>query len=303
MRYERHLNDALRHCENPRIRFYDMPKCSYPNQLEDFDFSETRVWRKASKAKLERFSAIGYYFARELEAQLDVPVGIVGCNYGGTRSCAWMTPEHAYEVQRPQVEAFINDWRAAWHSPDLPFLVVQLPGYRTWQGVDAHDWATIRTAQQHVADAMDKVWLCSIGDVGEELDIHPKDKRTPGHRLALLALRHLYGQDILADAPRCTRATAVDGGICLTFENVGEGLAIRGERVNSLEIRTRDGQSLSFEASTQFDKLNIRLAQPPNGDVEILFAQDSWHIINLVNSANIPALPFVAVCQAHGSLQ
>lgn len=170
--------------------------------------------------------------------------------------------------------------------------MVQLPGYRSWQGVDANDWVTIRAAQEHVADAMDEVWLCSIGDAGEEFDIHPKDKYIPGHRLALLALHHLYGQDTLADAPRCTRAVATDKGICLAFENAGEGLAIRGECINSLEVRAGDGQSLPYKASTQSDKLVIGLAEIPDDGVEISFAQDKWHIINLMNSANIPALPF-----------
>ena len=106
MRYERHLDEVRPNCLNPRIRFFDVPKLSYPGQLNDFDFSQVQVWRKATPEDLERFSAVGYYFARELEATLNVPIGIVGCNYGGTRSIAWMSPEHAAHVQPEEAAAF-----------------------------------------------------------------------------------------------------------------------------------------------------------------------------------------------------
>ena len=106
MRYDRDVEDVRPTCTNPRIRFYDQPKCSYPGQLDDFDFSQVGIWRKATPQDLDRFSAVGYYFARALESALHVPVGIVGCNYGGTVSSAWMTAGHAAEVDPEQVAAF-----------------------------------------------------------------------------------------------------------------------------------------------------------------------------------------------------
>lgn len=47
MRYDRDVESVRSGCANPRIRFYDVPKCSYSGQLEDFDFSHVGVWRKA----------------------------------------------------------------------------------------------------------------------------------------------------------------------------------------------------------------------------------------------------------------
>ena len=425
MRYECHLAEVVPTCENPRIRFYDMPKCSYPGQLDDFDYSEAGFWRKATASDLERFSAAGYFFARELEAALDVPVGIEGCNYGGTKSSAWMSEANARRVQRPQVEVFerslqglscdellahgrlnprndkgyatwpawneffltatrtaeeaavfferearaaaamatpagsersadadplashpgiltptkdapgalfehmvlplapfavrgvlwyqgesddedpgaqvchrdalaciIDDWRAAWEDPGLPFLVVQLPGFRVWRGMDldADDWVTIRAAQQEVADAVDGVWLCSIGDAGEEMDIHPKDKLVVGHRLALLALRHLFGRDVLADAPRLTGVAREGGAIRLRFSHA-DGLAVKGDEVSALEVLA-GGASLPFTSRVQGSELVVVPDAEQEGSVTVRLGWQNWHIINLVNAAGIPALPF-----------
>jgi sialate O-acetylesterase len=106
MRYDKEVEEYRPTCANPRIRFYDQPKCSYPGQTEDFDYSKVGIWRKATPEDLDYFSAVGYYMARGLEMVLDVPVGIVGCNYGGTTSAAWMTPEHARAVQPELAAAF-----------------------------------------------------------------------------------------------------------------------------------------------------------------------------------------------------
>lgn len=431
MRYDRDVEDVRPTCTNPRIRFYDQPKCSYPGQLDDFDFSQVGIWRKATPQDLDRFSAVGYYFARALESALHVPVGIVGCNYGGTVSSAWMTAGHAAEVDPEQVAAFqqklaghtygellvagklnaakndkgyaiwpawnefflprtptmdeikafmaveaakasgpadvgglevagandaanaqvdpalttptkeapgalftymvlpiagftargvlwyqgesddefdgaqwrytdamraiMADWREAWDDPELPFLVVQLPGFGSWMGLGANDYVTIRACQQQAADTDSSAWLCSIGDVGDEWDIHPKVKRPVGERLALLALRHLYGKDVLADAPRATAATREGSRITVTFDNAGEGLVAEGDSINALEMLVA-GESVPFKAHTIADRLEIELVDAPTGEVRIRFAQSNWYCVNLYNSAHIPALPFEVTC-------
>ena len=417
MRYDQQVGEFRPTCANARIRFYDQPKCSYPGQMEDFDYSKVGVWRKATPEDLDYFSAVGYYLARGLEMVLDVPVGIVGCNYGGTKSSAWMTPEHARVVQPEQVAAFdeqlqglpyeellangrlnvvhndkgyatwpawnelflggsptkdegmafmasamvavpnntqikpgmmtptkdapgalftymvlpiagfatrgvlwyqgesddenagaqarhaealrtiIADWRDAWQRADLPFLVVQLPGLDCWEGMDmaAQDWPTIRAGQQQVADADEHVWLCSIGDMGNKRDIHPKEKKPVGERLSLLALRHLLGMDVPADAPRCIGAERKGPWVILQFDHAENGLVLLGAEVNALEL-LRDGMSVPFQAGVRGDRLVLVPEEPTTEPLEVRFAQTNWYRINLYNSAEIPVLPFAVSC-------
>ena len=62
----------------------------------------------------------------------------------------------------------------------------------------------------------------------EEMDIHPKNKKIVGHRLALLAKGHIYGEKILCDAPMFSKYKKVKAGIELYFTNADGGLDVCG---------------------------------------------------------------------------
>jgi sialate O-acetylesterase len=49
-------------------------------------------WRPCSPATAGQFTAVGYFFARELLDRLGVPVGIINCAWSGTPIEAWMSP-------------------------------------------------------------------------------------------------------------------------------------------------------------------------------------------------------------------
>lgn len=71
------------------LRFYYTQKKAYIN--DDFYVSEAQTeWSVAGSDAMRFWSAVGYFFAARLRAELDVPVGIIGCNWGGTSASAWM---------------------------------------------------------------------------------------------------------------------------------------------------------------------------------------------------------------------
>ena len=159
----------------------------------------------------------------------------------------------------------------------------------------ARDYPLIRRAQQEVADADENVFLCSISDLGQELDIHPKNKKDVGERLALLALRHLCGRDILADPPRPLSWERDRERLILRFANAGEGLTVRGETISALEIRAGE-ETLPYRFRVSEDCLELTVEGAGDRALTVSFAGENWYLVNLFNSAGLPAIPFEFHC-------
>jgi len=86
----------------PLIRSYNVPQKYSKEQLRDANSG----WKVCSPATVVEFSAIGYFFARELYQKLNVPIGILFSAYGGTPAEDWTSatalanPEMTSVVQR-----------------------------------------------------------------------------------------------------------------------------------------------------------------------------------------------------------
>ena len=104
--FEKQRTAGRRWTDNANIRFFDIPEVAYPGQLEAFDYSPVNRWRKVTDEDIDYFSAVGYYFAEKLQADLNVPIGIIGCNWGGTRTMHWMSPESLKTVGKCWQENF-----------------------------------------------------------------------------------------------------------------------------------------------------------------------------------------------------
>lgn len=93
-------------------------------------------WEKTSPETVARFSAVGYFFARQLRQKLGVPVGIIDCTWGGTSIAAWTSvpglrsvdPEVEEELRRlrqrlaevPELRAEHARKLASWQANALP---------------------------------------------------------------------------------------------------------------------------------------------------------------------------------------
>lgn len=75
--------------DHPMIRLYNVPgHVAGPKPLDD----PRGKWELCSPKSVPGFSAVGYYFGRALRKELDVPIGLVGTNWGGTRIEPWTPP-------------------------------------------------------------------------------------------------------------------------------------------------------------------------------------------------------------------
>jgi len=65
-------------------------------------------WKVCSPSTVGGFSAVGYFFGRELHQQLGVPVGLIDSSWGGTPIQAWTCVKAQLEVRQlaPIIEAF-----------------------------------------------------------------------------------------------------------------------------------------------------------------------------------------------------
>lgn len=88
--------------------------------------------------------------------------------------------------------SLITSWRSQMENPQLPFYMIQLPGFKIDNPEDG-GWAGVRNAQLHAALNLDNVEMIVALDCGEWNDLHPKDKKTLGKRLAQAVLAQCFG--------------------------------------------------------------------------------------------------------------
>lgn len=80
---------TIRSAKNRNIRFLTVPQVYYEGHNADKEMK----WQTAIAPQVANMSAIGYYFACELQKELNVPVGIICCYRGGTPAEAWVKEE------------------------------------------------------------------------------------------------------------------------------------------------------------------------------------------------------------------
>ena len=78
----------IANAKHPLIRHIKIPH--RPSDKEEQDVT-TDGWLVCSPKTVGNFTAVGYFFARHLQGELDVPIGLLGCNWGGTRIEPWTT--------------------------------------------------------------------------------------------------------------------------------------------------------------------------------------------------------------------
>lgn len=76
--------------DHPQVRVFHTMLQSRIRQPETWDAG---AWEVCTPQNAPQFSAVGYYFARRLQQQLQVPVGIVVSAIGGTSATRWLSPE------------------------------------------------------------------------------------------------------------------------------------------------------------------------------------------------------------------
>jgi sialate O-acetylesterase len=334
--------DDIATADYPQIRCIKVERKPSANPLKDI----SGAWSVCTPETVGQFTAVGYFFGREIHEKLDVPIGIIDVNWGGTRIEPWtpyggfaaepgcadivaqvdrdksnyeknlpkaldtlelwigkarealkkseeipQLPEiprhHVYDGGRRfgpsslfngminplvpytirgvlwyqgeangregekyyhKMRALIGGWRDVWKQGDFPFYFVQLANIQKPNDNPAggDGWARIRCAQTKSLQITNTGMAVAI-DIGEENDIHPKNKQDVGKRLALWALAHPYkGESLVYSGPLYKSMKVEDGKIRLFFKHTGGGLMIGRKDGTHETTEDRDGKLAQF---------------------------------------------------------
>jgi len=271
------------------------------------------------------FSAVGYFFGREIHNTLRVPVGLINVTAGGTLLDQWMAPDgaqyqekvapivplavrgllwyqgeadcanHKSATYAERFKAFIEGWRRVWEQEDFPVYYVQVApfNYVKHNSVRTPFELPLLWEAQASALTLKNNGMAVISDLGEVENIHPVQKEGVGHRLALLALAKTYGkQDLVCSGP-VFRSMKVEGNsVRIFFDGTGSGLASRdGKPLTWFEIADESGKFIVADALIEGQSILVsskELSRP----VAVRFSWNQVAQPNLINVEGLPAAPF-----------
>jgi sialate O-acetylesterase len=202
-------------------------------------------------------------------------------------SDAWQPVEYARLLP-----TLITDWRKLFGA-DVPFMIVQLPGYGPYGTVpEQSDWASLREVQRRVADATSNTGLAVTIDLGQTDNIHPTDKEEVGQRLALLARKLVYGEDVTDSGPTPLNAIRIGATVQLTFAHTEKGLTVyESNRPISFQLCDAARRCTFVDAVQKANEIDLDASHVK----DVAFVRFCWAdspICNLYNTAGLPAVPF-----------
>ena len=189
------------------------------------------------------------------------------------------------------LSTLIADWRQQFQTP-MPFYIVQLAGFMAPDDTPKNDdWPQLRAAQMKVAQTVPKTGIAITTDIGDEKDIHPKDKQDVGLRLALVALAKTYRRQVESSGPTLQSVKSDGAKLRLSFSHAESGLTLKGDATRVFAVAGADRNW--FWATPQIEGNRVILTSPvvPRP----LYARYAWSNLpraTLYNGANLPSPPF-----------
>lgn len=180
----------------------------------------------------------------------------------------------------------VDSWRDNWDNPELPFHFVQLSSlYRD-------TWPAFRDSQRRLADAIPHCEMAVSSDLGDSLDVHPRQKRPVGERLARLALHHDYGMNLVPCGPVLKEAVWNGEQTVLSFEHADGLTTADAQALRCFEVASEDEVYVPAEAVISDGK--VILTSEIRSPWYVRYAWQPYTRANLVNGDGLPASTFCA---------
>jgi sialate O-acetylesterase len=172
----------------------------------------------------------------------------------GIRGAIWYQGESnvaTRQIYAQTQKALIEDWRERWGRGDLPFYLVQLaPNKAAATEPGSSSLASMREAQA-TALSLPNTGMAITIDIGDEKDVHPRNKVDVGARLARLALAGTYGKDVMPCGPVFKMAEIEDGRVRLHFDHVGDKLIAKDAPLKQFAIAGDDRKFVWADAEIE----------------------------------------------------
>ncbi|MDE6709947.1 MAG: sialate O-acetylesterase, partial [Oscillospiraceae bacterium] len=141
--------EVLANIKDVNVRFYYTQKIAYIDDY--FNFAERNTcWSIAAPDTAANYSAVGYYFARRLAAELGVTVGVIGCNWGGTSASNWISRK-ALE-QDADTKSYVDEYDKAMEEKTMEGYLKELAEYEEWH----NEWQP--KINEYYANTPDPTW-------------------------------------------------------------------------------------------------------------------------------------------------
>lgn len=338
-------------------------------------------WRPCTPASAPPFSAVAYYFGKELHVTLRVPVGVIHLAVGGSPTEAWIRreamaadkelaplllgnwldnesqgawcrrrgrdnlaaalkgnaavpgdeagPNHPFkpgflwdagiarlapfpirgviwyqgesnslDLRRVRQHErlfplLVADWRKQWGVGEFPFLYCQLSSIGTEKGYQSQHWPEFRDGQRRMLADIPNSGMAVTSDVGHPTDVHPRNKKEVGRRLALWALARTYDRKVAHSGPLAQSVRRDGSALVVTFDHADGGLQTGdGKPAAGFEIAGEDG--VFRPAEGKIEKGAVALTSPlVTTPVAARYGWQPFSTGNLTNGAMLPASTFV----------
>ncbi len=351
-----HFKEDVEKANHPQIRFCQVQQTL---ALQPQDDVPSR-WSVCTPQSALEFSAVAYFFGDKLRQELDVPIGLISSNWGGSSCEAWMNQDaiiddfpglattlgrydqliQAHGVNhkrgkgmpkglnqrmpsvlynsmiRPLIPftirgviwyqgesnvkqpiqyrklfpKLIESWRSEWGLGEFPFYFVQIAPFHYRN--EKLPVALLREAQFQTLKVSETGMVVTM-DIGSPDNIHPKQKKPVGERLALIALANDYGQtDLVYSGPEYTGYSVESNRIRLRFKHVGGGLASRdGKPLSHFLIAGED--RVFHPARADLDGETILVSSTDvTRPISVRFGWGNSDEPNLMNKEGLPSSSF-----------
>ena len=169
---------------------------------------------------------------------------------------------------------------------NLPFYYVQL------SSLNRPSWPIFRDSQRRLLESRPSLGMAVTSDLGDPIDVHYRQKRPVGERLALQALEKHYGHAVKADGPLAKEAACVGQDVYVDFYPQDALRSADGGPIVGFEVQdAADGlfHPVAAEVSGGLVRLDCAAIRVPKA---VRYAWQPYTRANLVNATGLPASTF-----------